>query len=103
MSGQQSLVRMYCAGLCCAVLCCAAGSLRTVTHVPGWLTAVSHVREEGVAGRWWRFDDGEVKLMEGGPLGEHGDHGIQSAATKEKRVRMHSLLAAGQVLLSAPS
>ena len=49
------------------------------------LLAVAHVREEQT-GKWWRFDDGDVKLMTNGPLGEHGDHGIQSPATKEKRV-----------------
>lgn len=44
------------------------------------------MREEGT-GRWWRFDDGEVRLMDKGPLGEHGDHGVQSTAAAEKRVR----------------
>ncbi|KAK9809511.1 hypothetical protein WJX73_006526 [Symbiochloris irregularis] len=45
---------------------------------------VAHVREEGT-GRWWRFDDESVRLMEKGPLGEHGDHGVQSTAAAEKR------------------
>lgn len=63
--------------------------------------AVAHVREEG-CGRWWRFDDGEVKIMPNGPLGEHGDHGVQSAATKEKRVSSCWLLSrrADSMLLS---
>ena len=48
------------------------------------LGAVAHVRDE-TAARWWRFDDEKVTAMPGGPIGEHGDHGVASAERKVRR------------------
>ena len=49
------------------------------------LGAVAHVRDETRA-RWWRFDDETVTAMPGGPIGEHGDHGVASAERKVRRI-----------------
>ena len=48
------------------------------------LGAVAHVRDETTT-HWWRFDDEAVTAMPGGPVGEHGDHGVASAERKVRR------------------
>ena len=42
---------------------------------------MAHVKSEETS-KWWRFDDEATSLMERGPVGESGDHGVASTTDK---------------------
>lgn len=42
---------------------------------------MAHVKSEETQ-QWWRFDDETTSLMERGPVGECGDHGVAPTTDK---------------------